>query len=276
MVTGNKKSRAGTWGAQITQELAQRSSLYCLISDDNVEYAVQDAEEIVSIGRVEFGPDLTLDVLPVPSGEFAKVHLAFRPSFALLAPAVFNSEEDQRQLIEEHYKQSFEELSTSQIPELDANVIYTSSSAWTNLWIDRYPNAVTSCSIALNLSGMARKLKFATTATVYAESLGSSLEIAIWNKNTLELFNIYPTQTENDVIYHLMNACQQLNINLDETLVTVGGNVRNGTELDNLLKEYIPRFGYFTGLHHVRFHKGLSMIARQEFVSLLNLVACGS
>lgn len=275
MVTGNKKSRAGTWGQKITPELAQRSSLYCLISDDNVEYAVQDAEEIVSIGRVEFGPDLTLDILPIPSGEFAKVHLAFRPTFALLAPTAFQSAGDQRKLIEEHYNRSFQELTIAQIAELDANVIHTTSTSWTNLWVDRYPNAVVSCSIALNLSGMARKLKFATTATVYAEALGNSLEVAIWNKNALELFNIYPTQTDNDVLYHLMNACQQLDVNLDETLVTVGGNVSNGNELDNLLKEYIPRFGYFTGLHHVRFEKGLSTIARQEFVSLLNLVACG-
>ncbi|MEA4985045.1 hypothetical protein SDC9_37095 [bioreactor metagenome] len=58
--------------------------------------------------------------------------------------------------------------------------------------------------------------------------------------NNIQLFNSYPWQTEEDIIYHVLNILHHLHFNHETTKITIYRGNDIGTHPDNTLSNYIP------------------------------------
>lgn len=96
--------------------------------------------------------------------------------------------------------------------------------------------------------------------------------ILVAEGNRLKLSNFYDTADVSDMVYAVMNTLDQLNINNDDTSVTVSGNIDERSELFRLLSRFA---------HNVRmaslplyFQYGFQVPDEQRFVNLFLMSLC--
>ena len=84
------------------------------------------------------------------------------------------------------------------------------------------------------------------TTEVYLHVNSNTIEIAVLDKKQLQLFNVFEYHSKEDFIYYVLFVFEQLNLDVETTLVYLSGLVNKNDELYTLLYTYI---------RHVEFEK---------------------
>ena len=84
------------------------------------------------------------------------------------------------------------------------------------------------------------------TTEVYLHVNSNTIEITVLDKKQLQLFNVFEYHSKEDFIYYVLFVFEQLNLDVETTLVYLSGLVNKNDELYTLLYTYI---------RHVEFEK---------------------
>lgn len=84
------------------------------------------------------------------------------------------------------------------------------------------------------------------TTEVYLHVNSNTIEIAVLDKKQLQLFNVFEYHSKEDFIYYVLFVFEQLNLDVETTIIQLSGNIHKNDELYNLLYTYV---------RHVEFDK---------------------
>lgn len=274
-------------GKQLTSDLivdrefdlsdTSRCSLFIRVNEAGFQFCVHDPERdaLVAVGQESHShPAKAQEALDgFLKNEFRKGTIAYHSSKAMLVPAELESEGDQCLSInfgEELFMESF-----FLIDEIDLGFASAKQQVDLSAWLEAFPFLNVQCAQVVNIELMARKHKFSNGWNTYVDCHGSFIDIYVWQGSSLLMYSSYETKGPNDILYHVANVCQQMEIEMESSIINFSGAISYGDALDELLKQYIPKYSISPGLQHVKLAPGLSSVRKQHFASLFNQASCG-
>ena len=73
---------------------------------------------------------------------------------------------------------------------------------------------------------------------VFAQLINQKLELCIYNKGIFTLYNIYDIIGDDDIVYHILNTMQQLQLDPSQVEVSLDGNI----SADHPIYEHLPKY----------------------------------
>lgn len=278
MVTGENSSDRLVKDRVFDLSDSVRCSLFVKLSPRAIQFCIHDPERdaIVVVGQYKLTDQIS-DVLDADDGllrnEFRKGTIAVHGFQSMLIPE--SLAESAPACLSSNFGVEIETATTFAVPELEALVATAQPQSQLDPWLELFPYLKGENSVALNLELMRRKHKFSKSHAVYVDVSDDTTDVYVWNGPTLQLYNAYQTESNNDVLYHVVNVIQQLDVDLESTNINFSGQLTHADDLDNLLRKYLPKMTISPGLQHVKLALGLSKVRKQHYATLFNQVSCG-
>jgi hypothetical protein len=254
-----------------------RCSLFIRVNEAGFQFCVHDPERdaLVAVGQENHShPAKAQEALDgFLKNEFRKGTIAYHSSKAMLIPTELEAEGDKCLSI--NFGEELAMESFSVIDEIDLGFIAAKQDVELSAWLEAFPFLQVQCAQVVNIELMARKHKFSKGWNTYVDCHGTFIDIYVWQGSSLHMYSSFATKGPNDILYHVANVCQQLEIQMETSLINFTGAISYGDALDQLLKQYIPKYSISPGLQHVKLALGLSSVRKHHFASLFNQASCG-
>ena len=168
---------------------------------------------------------------------FYKTIIIYHTDKFCLIPEEFYNPDDQDKYLKLTQSMT-EELSnySSDIQEIKAKIVFSLSEELNSLVNLKFPSAILLHSACPAIHFGIQKSGKSCVIYYY----GSSISIAVFDKNELKLFNIYQVKDENDLIYFILNALKNCNQKVSETNFYFSGMGEDGSRESIAVKKYIP------------------------------------
>lgn len=121
--------------------------------------------------------------------------------------------------------------------------VYRSDPAWQET-IGQHFRAVTRRHL---YSHLAENLHVTTSPQVHLRFYKNEFVIAASGNGQLLLLRSFPYNADADVLYHLLNTCNQLGLAIGSVQVTIGGFIEADSPLSRLLAAHFPGMEFETG-----------------------------
>jgi hypothetical protein len=89
---------------------------------------------------------------------------------------------------------------------------------------------------------------------VYIDLTKNGFFILIGNKGKLQLYNYFPAETPEDLIYHVLFSMEQFYLNAEKVPVYISGCITEGDENHSILKKFIKNCNFSGLLKGVELH----------------------
>jgi hypothetical protein len=111
---------------------------------------------------------------------------------------------------------------------------------------------------------------------VYIGLNSGFFDIACIGDGGLKLYNTFQYANENDLLYYVIFACNQVNFDTRQIPLLLSGEISSRLSFYEILKQYIPetRFDEVSGIPPLA--AGLKSLNAPRFLNLLNLQMCAS
>lgn len=167
-------------------------------------------------------------------GVFRKVTISFDTDAFTLVPHAFMISGKEHDLLEFNLQRSVIQAETISLDSLGASLLYdfpVALSVLTEWW----PNARFYPTVALMLlQGTSLRN---TGKMMYAHATSASILLSVFDGAEMKLANVYPRSSNDDVLYHIANACIRLGIDLASVSVRIEGS-EAGEDLHALMSTY--------------------------------------
>jgi hypothetical protein len=160
---------------------------------------------------------------------------------SLLMPADLFRQEDVKQYFEfNHDRNELEELHYNYIESIKAYNIFPLPNPVSNAFKKKF-GKIRFFHQALPLieyqMSNSHSEKSRSALSIYEDFI----DIAIFNASQLFLYNSFQWTTHDDILYYLLYAYKQLNLDVLQNELYVNGNHENNTELKDLIRQYIKK-----------------------------------
>lgn len=228
--------------ALMPKELLSRANALHLavhLSASELEVAVFDKDQEAALWHQRF--ELGAGTLPWQNAlsfledrnwkdaVFRKVTISFDTDAFTLVPQAFMISGKEHDLLEFNLQRTVIQAESIALDSLGANILYdfpVTLSVLTEWW----PNARFYPTVALMLQQGAKQRQ--TQKTVYAHVTATSILLSVFDGHDMKLANVYPRSSNDDVLYHLANACIRLGLDL----ATVSVRIEGSEATDDLLQ----------------------------------------
>jgi hypothetical protein len=107
---------------------------------------------------------------------------------------------------------------------------------------------------------------------LYVECHSNFIDIALIDEKNILLANSFPIETENDILYHLVNVCKQQEMKPIESDLELTGSLDHNDKLMSLLKEYFPKVKTSRRNTEYFYSYTFSTIDEHKYTGLFNLM----
>ncbi|MDP4189020.1 MAG: DUF3822 family protein [Bacteroidota bacterium] len=196
------------------------------------------------------------------------------PRITLVPAALFNEENAAVCLSISHIVEKSDEVLYKRLKGMDAYAIFAMPSAWKQLILEKFPNAEFFQQSIPFIDNVFEKNKWIFRPKVYINFQSGFFDITVLNMNKLKLYNCFPFQNGNDVIYHLMNIYKRFNMNPEEVAVVLSGDISKNSPVFNLLTKYIRDIRFDKPGDQFIYSYTFKKFDPYIFLNLLNLYTC--
>ena len=223
------------------------TNLYCEVSEDSLLYFFQnDSDKVISglsyfkltVENVNsnFAVKNILDTNQVLRKQFNKVFIAYSFSEMVLVPENMYQEMDEASLIDTLYGEDIErKILMDNVPELEVNNYYSVPLNLHTYIQTHCPEADFKHSVSYLL-----KQPFSAGTTINVLFYQCKFLCTVWKDGKLLLSNNFRFLSAEDVVYHLLNICKQLNIPELPSLL-IGGMIEKDSALAVEIKKYFNK-----------------------------------
>lgn len=286
MVTGNRTTSVTVFSDDsLTQELRKQSHLSLLLDDDALSWAVTEkgAELVREIGRVYRASQSLQDTLnttevlaSIKDARYGSASLALRSSPVSLVPKSLFQQSQSGNLLKLISVDEGGNMLNDEVPPLSAVAVYRKPEVLDETIRDWQPELQLKSNAALVLSTLMAKNRFDRPPQLYAEISESFTEVYVAARKKVLLYNTFPTTSDEDVLYHINNCLQQLDLDVAETTLYLSGDIVQGSQRFELFNKYHPKLQLHLGFDLPRLAGALSAVRKQNFMALLNQFRCVS
>jgi hypothetical protein len=239
----------------------QKVRQYILVSQSEISSALFSPRKntFLSLDSVAFNPSLNdTDLLPAMEqfleartlsrqAEVAATRIIFVSDQHTLLPSAYFREEEMDELFRFHFGEEKEGTVLSQrIDCFEVQLLYRVPASLLAACKARLPGAV----ISHHCAGLAENFylqhKNQPDKLVLLHHRPHAIDLVVKAGRKLILLNTFKCDTPEDILYHTLNAYEQLQLNPENESLLLAGDVVAGSPVSNLLKSYI-RNVEFTG-----------------------------
>lgn len=251
----------------------ERNTYTQLASFENNTYrGVRRLEKVV----VENMFENVVSLHPWLKGKFESVNILFEDCRFTLLPLPLFDLNSYRSIYEYNFTNTIgEEVFYTAVPVSDAVLIYGVPIGLVDSLKKRYPNArFFHGNIPLLTTFINKYRNTDNQGSVLANFRNGAMDILVLNERKLQLLNSYTCQTDEDVLYFLVFAIEQIGLNPETADLHLSGIIERDSNLHFLIKKYVRNVCFINRNDDFRYCYAFERIENHQFYNLLNLNLC--
>jgi len=206
--------------------------------------------------------------------EFKNAALTISGLPSTLVPTSYFEEEKAQELLSFTSGVDVVEIDFKNIPKLKATIVHENDDKISSIFLEKHPYGKVFLNSGLLLESLMRVNRYDTSERLYIDIRQDSFDLFVFRKGKLILYNQFDTETPNDLLYHVLNTSQQLEVDIKKAAVLVSGEIQKEGEQYSLLSEYIKKLSLNIGLDDYEYGLQLKNVEAYQYMSLLNLSVC--
>ncbi|MGI8582128.1 MAG: DUF3822 family protein [Chitinophagaceae bacterium] len=256
----------------------QQTNLICEISSESFSYFFENdiEKKIYGLSVFYFNKDADIseqlksifNEQPLLSKTYKKVFISYSGAESILLPAELYKADGNDQLLNMFYGDLCDRtIATDHLEDKKIYNVYRMPAAIRHIIVNQFPLA----SFAHQYSLLIKQ-----------SSLNSDLLKAIFYRDTfvaallrggeLQIINIYLYQAATDVVYHLMNICQQFK--MTDVPLGIGGMIEINSDMHKEIRHYIPNITFDELPPGYEFTNSLKKLPSHYFSHLFSIALC--
>jgi hypothetical protein len=262
--------------------------LYIELSEHGLSQTILDlsSKTFISLETYKFEPNTSekeienivkelISSNPIYKIPFKQCKVSFTRNSATLIPnAVYDSTK-----LAEYHKFNFavnkaDTYLSDKLINLGAANVYSCSSNLLDLFKELHNVSFMHFSSALIETALITSKQTKSLSSIFVNVLESSFQLTIIKNQKLNLYNSFNYQTEEDFIYYLLFVLDQHNINNEEAILYLTGQIEKNSELYSQLYEYIHTLNFGERTANLKFSYILEEISHHSHYTLFNQFIC--
>ena len=213
---------------------------------------------------------------PWLKGEFASVNILFEDSRYTILPIPLFDLNNYQLIYEYNFTNTTgEEVFYNAVPVSDAVLIYGIPSGLVDSLKKRYPNARFFHGNIPLLTTFINKYRNANNqGSVLANFRIGAMDILVLNDRKLQLLNSYTCKTDEDFLYFLVFAIEQIGLNPESANLQLSGSIVQDSNLHFLIQKYVRNVRFINRNDDFRYCYAFERVEKHQFYNLLNLNLC--
>lgn len=207
--------------------------------------------------------------------EFRSVSIAFCHHQATLIPAaLFDPNKRETYLHFNHASDFSGEVRSDQLANLDCHNIYYLPAELEYFLSERFPQAKLLHHATSLLEAVAIRQKNSTEKRVFLQYRPQYFDLLVFNGKNLVFHNTFYYQANEDILYYLLFAADQLELNPESMLLEILGPTEKSSALVELIRKYVRHVELAQLPDHFKYSKVFNQVPAHFFVNLLNQYLC--
>lgn len=209
-------------------------------------------------------------------GKFASVNILFEDCRCTLLPLpLFDQNNYQSNYAFNFTNTTGEEVLYTALPVSDAVLLYGVPAGLVDSLKKRYPIARFYHSNFPLLTAFINKYRNTDNqGSVLANFRNGAMDILILNERKLQLLNSYNCKSDEDVLYFLVFAIEQIGLNPETVELHLSGMIERDSSLHILINKYVRNVRLINRNDDFRYCYAFERIEGHKFFNLLNLNLC--
>lgn len=126
------------------------------------------------------------------------------------------------------------------------------------------------------IESLLHQFKLQEASKIYLSVQNNHFEIAVLEGRKLKFYNGYCYRSAEDLIYYLLFACEQLDLNPDQIPLVISGEIEEESEVYKFLYKYIRNISFIKRNPNYQYSFVLDEVKEHYYYKLLNLHLCAS
>jgi len=213
---------------------------------------------------------------PWLNSKFASVNILFEDCrFTLLPLPLFDLNSYQSIYEYNFTNYTGEEILYSSLPVSDAVLLYGVPIGLVEGFKKRYPFVrFFHGNFPLMTAFLNKYRNTDNQGSVLANFRNGAMDILILNDRKLQLLNSYTCKTDEDVLYFLIFAIEQIGLNPETAVLYLSGIIERDSNLHFLIKKYLRNVCFINRNDDFRYCYAFERVESHRFYNLLNLNLC--
>lgn len=208
---------------------------------------------------------------------FASVSVSIENSLSTLTPKELYSSEKGSIIL--GFNQALlqnEQESSDWVASVQAYNSYVIPQELERCFNKHFPNHCCKHHSTVFIESLLQQFKLQENSTIYISVQNKHFEILVLEGRKLKFFNSYRYHTAEDLIYYLLFACEQLDLNPDQIPLVVTGEIEEESEVYKLIYKYIRKISFVNRNPNYQYSFVFDSVPKHYYYKLLNLHLCAS
>lgn len=212
---------------------------------------------------------------PLFRKSFQQISVLVASSETTLVPSPFFRED----LLKHYYQLNFKheagkKVFFNYIKAIDAYLVFALDASFWNS-VQSFLNVEKPLHVATPwLESLLKKLHLKKDPMLAADVDQAQVRIALVKDGSLEFFNTFRYQSNEDLLYHLLNTAHQFGLDPEKDEVSLSGTIEKGSKRFELLKRYMRHINLLDGFKNHQPGPELRKIPRQRHYHLYGTPLC--
>jgi hypothetical protein len=221
--------------------------------------------------------DLIISAQELLQQNFASVSTCISNKLNTLIPKALYAEENAKDILS--FNQALlqnENESSDWIPSIKAYNTYIIPQELERCFNKQFPNHQWKHHSSIFIESLLQQFKLQEEAKIYISVQNKDFEIVVLEGKKLKFYNGYTYRTAEDLIYYLLFACEQLELNPDQIPLIITGEIEEDSEVYKTLYKYIRNIRFIKRNPNYQYSFILDEVKEHYYYKLLNLHLCVS
>ena len=139
-----------------------------------------------------------------------------------------------------------------------------------------YPNHTWKHQSTVFIESVMQHHKLNEETTIYISVQNAYFQLIVLEGRKLKFYNGYDYRSGEDIIYYILFACEQLNLNPDQIQIVIAGEIEINSEAYKFIHRYIRNISFTNRNPNYTYSFVFDQIPCHYFYQLLNLHLCAS
>lgn len=170
--------------------------------------------------------------------------------------------------------ENWEELSTTKLNYDDAELIYASDIAYSQIAKDYFPHSSVLPGVAAFINYILPRFRNSRDSAMFLNLYSDNFDLLLLENGRMVFCNSFNYKTIEDLVYYTIFVADQLKVNPEKVELKLSGNIASQAELLKLLRKYIKTVDLLNIDTEIQISYALNELERNQYIDLLNPRLC--
>lgn len=206
--------------------------------------------------------------------EYPSSSIAYVNTFSTLVPSAIYQEKDRNAYLNANIAESELIANSQNVTNLGLQCIYGIPERIRSIVKKHFPAIKEFHHTGTFLNALSNDDLFTQDTTVFVNIHDDLFDLVVSKDKKLLLVNTYSYKTKEDYLFFLLNTCEQLKLELENTNFTIFGRVEKTSQLIDIMGRYIHNTQYGKRTPKFKYSYKLSELPEHYFFNLFSQYLC--